>query len=215
MIKILFQKDVSQKIVTSIIATLFLLFTYIFIDYFNIENNIFSVSSVVYNKSKRDVDLVISLLPVIFGFISFLFILMMPLTIKSLSKKLVMIAISVILLLSMYATATNIVKNEGYLSSKRENFLENISDFYSQYSETDGTKELIGYLNKNDYKSISQMNRKNLKYTDILSITNLVNQANDPDIRKVYDESMRDGQISILEKEKLDTMILKKTSETL
>jgi hypothetical protein len=215
MIKILFQKDLSQKIVISIIATLFLLFTYIFVDYFNPLNNLSSINSTIYNKNKAALDLFVIFLPVLFGLMSFLFILLMPMTIKSMSKKVVLFAISIILLLITYTTATNIVENESYLNSKRENFLENISDFYSQYSGTDGTKELIGYLNKNDYKSISEMNRKNLKYTDILLMTNLVNQANDPDIRKVYDESMQDGQISLLEKEKLDTMILKKTSETL
>jgi hypothetical protein len=160
-------------------------------------------------------ELFVTLFIPIIELMAFCFTLLIPITIKKSSQKLLMTGIMFVILVVTYTAAVKTMDSETYIISKKENFLNNISKFYSEYSETDGVKEMMLYLNKNDYKSIGQMDRKKLKYTDILLITNLVNQVNDPELKKEYDDSMKDAQISLLEKEKLDTMILQKTNETL
>jgi hypothetical protein len=184
-------------------------------DYSNVFNDSNGVLRSMYNRENKDMGLFVTIFIPIIGLMAFSFTILIPITIKKSSKKLLLTGITSIILLIMYTSAIKIIESDAYTLSKKENFLNSISKFYSQYSETDGIKEMVSYLNKNDYKSIGKMDRRNLKYTDILAMTTIVNQVNDPAIKKIYDNSMQDGQISLLEKEKLDTMILQKTNETL
>lgn len=215
MIKALFETDVFKKIIMIILSSLVLCLVYLMIDYSNFFNDSNGVLSSIYNRENKDIGLFFTLCMPVIGLMAFCFMILIPITIKKSSQKLLLIGITAIILLIMYTSAVKTIESDAYILSKKESFLNNISKFYSQYSETDGTKEMVSYLNKNDYNSIGKMDIRNLKYTDILTMTTIVNQVNDPAIKKVYDDSMQDGQISLLEKEKLDTIILKKTNETL
>ena len=216
MIKSLFEMDVIKKTIIVIMASIALFAVYLKIDYSNLFNDSEGIiGSVLSNKGNSDILLLNTILILFVGTASIFLMISMPLFLKRMSQKLLVTGIVLILAFATYTAAIKTTESESYLISKKENFLSSISNYYSQYSETDGGKEIKAYLTKNDYKSIAAMNRKELKYTDILTMTNLVNQSNDPEIKKVYDESMRDGQISLLEKEKLDTMILKKINETI
>lgn len=215
MIKALFETNVFKKTIMIISSSLVLCLVYLMIDYSNFFNDSNGVLSSIYNRENKDMGLFFTLCMPVIGLMAFCFMILIPITIKESSQKLLLIGITAIILLIMYTSAVKTIESDAYILSKKESFLNNISKFYSQYSETDGTKEMVSYLNKNDYNSIGKMDIRNLKYTDILTMTTIVNQVNDPAIKKVYDESMRDGQISLLEKEKLDTLILKKINETI
>lgn len=216
MIKSLFEMDVIKKTIIVIMASIVLFAVYLEIDYSNLFNDSEGViRAVLSNKGNGDILFFNTIFILFAGAASFIVMICMPFFLKKISQKLLVTGIVLVLALSTYTAAMKITESESYLISKKENFLSSISNYYSQYSETDAGKEITAYLTKNDYKSIAEMNRKELKYTDILTMTNLVNQSNDPEIKKVYDESMRDGQISLLEKEKLDTLILKKINETI
>lgn len=216
MIKSLFEMDVIKKTIIVIMASIVLFAVYLEIDYSNLFNDSEGViRAVLSNKGNGDILFFNTIFILFAGAASLIVMICMPFFLKKISQKLLVTGIVLVLALSTYTAAMKITESESYLISKKENFLSSISNYYSQYSETDAGKEITAYLTKNDYKSIAEMNRKELKYTDILTMTNLVNQSNDPEIKKVYDESMRDGQISLLEKEKLDTLILKKINETI
>ena len=216
MIKSLFEMDVIKKTIIVIMASIVLFAVYLEIDYSNLFNDSEGViRAVLSNKGNGDILFFNTIFILFAGVASLIVMICMPFFLKKISQKLLVTGIVLVLALSTYTAAMKITESESYLISKKENFLSSISNYYSQYSETDAGKEITAYLTKNDYKSIAEMNRKELKYTDILTMTNLVNQSNDPEIKKVYDESMRDGQISLLEKEKLDTLILKKINETI
>lgn len=215
MIKSLFETDIFKKTIMILSSSLLLFLMYLMTDYSNVFNDSNGVLRSMYNRENKDMGLFVTIFIPIIGLMAFSFTILIPITIKKSSKKLLLTGITSIILLIMYTSAIKIIESDAYTLSKKENFLNSISKFYSQYSETDGIKEMVSYLNKNDYKSIGKMDRRNLKYTDILAMTTIVNQVNDPAIKKIYDNSMQDGQISLLEKEKLDTMILQKTNETL
>lgn len=215
MIKALFETDTFKKTTMIISSSLVLFLVYLMTDYSNVFNDSNGVLRSLYNLENKNMGLFTQLFIPVIGLMAFCFVILIPITIKKSSQKLLLAGIASIILLIMYTSAVKTIESDAYKLSKKESFLNSISKFYSQYSETDGTKEMVSYLNKNDYKSIGNMDRKNLKYTDILAMTTIVNQVNDPAIKKVYDDSMQDGQISLLEKEKLDTMILQKTNETL
>jgi len=216
MIKSLFEMDVIKRTIIVIIASIVLFAVYLEIDYSNLFNDSEGViRAVLSNKGNSDILFFNTIFILFFGFAAIILMIFMPLALKKISQKLLLTGIVLVLSFLTYTAAIKTTESESYLISKKESFLNSISDYYSQYSETDAGKEITAYLTKNDYKSIAEMNRKELKYTDILTMTNLVNQSNDPEIKKVYDESMRDGQISLLEKEKLDTLILKKINETI
>lgn len=215
MIKSLFEMDSFKKTIMILSSSLVLFLIYLITDYSNVFNDSNGVLRSMYNRDHKDMGLFVTLFIPIIGLMAFCFTLLIPITIKKSSQKLLMTGIVFVILVVTYTAAVKTMDSETYIISKKENFLNNISKFYSEYSETDGVKEMMLYLNKNDYKSIGQMDRKKLKYTDILLITNLVNQVNDPELKKEYDDSMKDAQISLLEKEKLETMILQKTNETI
>lgn len=215
MIKSLLEMDTIRKTIMIIFVSILLFSVYLMMDYSNLFNDSDGVIRSLYNKEIKNIGFFITLFIPLIGLMGFLFTILIPITIKKSSQKLLMTGIVFVILAITYTAAVKTIESETYIISKKENFLNNISKFYSQYSETDGAKEMMSYLNKNDYKSIGKMDRKKLKYTDILLITNLVNQVNDSALKKEYDDSMKDGQISLLEKEKLETMILQKTNETI
>ena len=189
---------------------------YLKIDYSNLFIDTKGVMrDVLYNKWNGDILFFDNFFILFVGTASIILMIAMPLAIKRMSQKLLVTGIVLILSFVTYTAAIKTTESESYLISKKENFLNSVSNYYTQYSETDAVKEITAYLTKNDYKSIAEMNRKELKYADILTMTNLVNQSNHPEIKQVYDKSMKDGQISLIEKEKLDTLILKKINETI
>lgn len=214
MIKSLFDKEMQAKIMIAILLAIPLLLVYITIDYSNVFNDQNGVMKyILYDKETRLNSMFISLFVPLIGMLLLFFILLIPILVKNRSKRYLMCVISIVVLSVTYLTAIKITASDYYILSKKESFLKDISTFYSQYAETDGGKEVIFYLDKNDYNSIGKIDRKKLKYADLLSVTNLVNQVNDQGLKKEYDNSMLDGQISLLEKEKLDTIILQKTNE--
>jgi hypothetical protein len=216
MIKSLFEMDVMKRTIIVIMASIVLFAVYLKIDYSNLFNDSEGViRAVLSNKGNGDILFFNTIFLLFAGLGSIIVMIFMPLGVKRISQKLLLTGIVLVMSFVTYTAAMKTTESESYLISKKENFLNSISNYYSQYSETDAGKEITAYLTKNDYKSIAKMNRKELKYTDILTMTNIVNQNNNPEIKKVYDESMRDSQISLLEKEKLDTLILKKINETI
>lgn len=216
MIKSLFDTSVKNKTIITIMASLILFMIFMMIDYSNsFTESSNGLKSFLFNNSINYSSALYTVLIPMIGVTALCLTLLIPITFKKLSQKLLMSVIVFIILSITYILAVNTTHNEAYLLSKKENFLNSISNFYAQYPETDGTREMISYLNKNDYKSIFEMDSKKLRYTELLSMTNLVSQTNDPEIKKIYEESMQDGQIDLLEKEKLDTLILQRTAKTI
>lgn len=216
MIRLLFDTNIKNKTTITIMASLVLFIIFMTLDYsnsFNESSN--GLKSFLFNKSINATSSLYTVLIPMIGIMALCLTLLIPVTFKKLSQKLLMSVIVFIILSITYISAVKTTQTEMYLLSKKENFLNSISNFYTQYPETDATREMISYLNKNDYKSIFNMDSKKLRYTEIISMTNLVNQTNDSEIKKVYEESMQDGQINLLEKEKIDTLILQRTAQTI
>jgi len=206
---LIFEKDTVKAIIIAIWCAVIFVVCYTIMDYVNFFNDYnSSVTRIIYNKQKLNNLIPVVMIPTI-AFIALSLVIFMPSDSKKWSQKLVLNGTKIVILFVTYITIMIITKNTTYLEAKRENFLNNISVFYSQYSETDDTKELISYLNQNDYKAINNMNNKKLQYTDALVMTNIVNQINNITIKKIYNESIKDGHINLSEKEKLDTLILK------
>lgn len=216
MIKSLFDTSIKNKTIITIMASLVLFMIFMMLDYSNsFTDSSNGLKSFLFNKNINYSSALYTVMIPMVGVMALCLTLLIPITLNKLSQKLLMSVIVFIILSVTYILAVKTTHNEEYLLSKKENFLNSISNFYAQYPETDGTREMISYLNKNDYKSIFEMNSKKLRYTEIISMTNLVNQTNDSEIKKVYEKSMQDGQIDLLEKEKIDTLILQRTAQTI
>lgn len=207
------EKTINKAILLTFLASITFI-CYMWADSHHYINHFSDVSKIIENKLGEYGSLEFAVTLAV-GSLSLFALLAVASESTQTSKKLLIAGIKLGVLCLLYVSITATSKTESYLTYKRENFMNNISTFADKYRDTDELKEIVSYINKNDYNAVSDINPKKLKYIDALAITSIVNQMNDPAIKKTYDDSIRDGQVSLLEKEKLETLILQKTNETI
>lgn len=212
--KSILKNDIINNIIFAIILSVTLFVFCMLIDYSNVLSFFdSSIVKILYNK--EDSSWFFMLFASTLGLFPLMLLICMPSRSKKTSQKIINMGIKIAAFCLLYIAIDNTTDNKTYVNLKKERFLNSISNFYTKYSDTDEMKEILFYLDKNDYTSIKEMDIRRLEYTDSLAMTNIVNQLNNHEIKKIYDESIKDGQINLYEKQKLDTLILQQTNETI
>lgn len=214
MIRPLFEKQIIHAIIIAMSLAIVFFICYIIIDYvdfFNTYNS--SIPDIIYNRHSLNIDSAISIVFPVIGLITLMMLILMPTYSKTRPQKILMNGIKIGFLLILYVTILCVTENKSYIFAKKESFLNKISIFYTQYPETNSIKEILYYLDNNDYRSISKMDLRKVQYTDALAMKNTVRQINSLELTKIYENSMKDGHINLIERDELDKQILKIKNE--
>jgi hypothetical protein len=161
------------------------------------------------NKIASDYSLIYTMFSLILFFISITITSLIP------KKESSMLALLSILILVTVILNLFYQKTDKYLTDKQEYFINNTTNFMKKYPHTDEVKELMAYVNKKDFKSLEKMNPNTFVYTDIIDLASKIKTLNDTEVTELYRHYMKDGEINLIEKKDLESLIIKKINERL